>query len=69
MAMEERGNKLEIFDVKHKKPPTLAEITLELTDTKGQENDHVKIVDWISDGIKVENDQFVYNVIAHLTFF
>ena len=30
--MEERGERLAIFDINHKKAPTLAEITLKLTD-------------------------------------
>jgi len=65
-AMEERGEKLKIFDIYHKKLPTLAEITLRLTDIKGNPSDKVKVVDWISNGIKAENDQWVVNLISYL---
>jgi len=57
--MEKRGERLRIFDVKHKKAPTLAEITLQLTNTKDDSNCTVNIVDWIADGIKAQNDQWV----------
>ena len=57
LAMEERGERLKIFDVRHKKAPTLAEITLELTDTEDDSMNAGNVVDWISDGIKAENDQ------------
>ena len=66
--MEERGEKLEIFDINHKKAPTLAEITLKLTDTKDSSNVSANVVDWISDGIKARNDQFVLNTGNHLIF-
>ena len=55
--MEERGQHLNIFDINHKKPPTLAQITLQLTDLKDNPSEYVKIVDWIADGIKAQNDQ------------
>jgi hypothetical protein len=61
-AMEERGDELKIFDVNRKKPPTLAEITLQLTD---MEDDSVKIINWIADGIKAENDQWVFIMIFY----
>lgn len=64
MAMEERGHHLKIFDINHKKPPTLAQITLQLTDMKDNPSDNVKIVDWIADGIKAQNDQWVLNMIS-----
>jgi hypothetical protein len=57
LAMEERGHHLNIFDINHKKAPTLAQITLQLTDLKDNPSDHVKIVDWIADGIKAQNNQ------------
>lgn len=57
--MEERGERLSIFDINHKKAPTLAQITLQLTDTKGNSSNSANIVDWISDGIKAQNDQWV----------
>src|ERR1700678_662621 len=57
LAMERRGEHLRIFDVKHKKAPTLAEITLTLTSTTDDSNYTVNMVDWIADGIKAQNDQ------------
>ena len=68
LAMEERGEHLKIFDVNHKKAPTLAEITLALTNTKDDSNNTVDIVDWIADGIKAQNDQWVLNLISDLVF-
>ena len=55
--MEERGEQLKIYDVDHKKEPSLAEITLKLTDAKDNTNDHSNLVHWIPDGIKAQNDQ------------
>ena len=55
LAMEQRGEHLRIFDVKHKKAPTLAEITLTLTNTKDNSNCTANIVDWIADGINCLN--------------
>ena len=57
LSMEERGEHLHIFDVKQKKAPTLAQVTLQLTERKGGSNDAAKMVDWISDGIKAQSDQ------------
>jgi len=57
LAMEERGEKLKIFDVNHKKAPTLAQITLCLTESKNNSNETANIVDLIASGIKTENDQ------------
>jgi hypothetical protein len=68
LAMEERGERLKIFDIDHKKAPTLAEITLALTNTKDDLNGTVSIVDWIADGIKAQNDQWVFNLISDLVF-
>jgi hypothetical protein len=59
LAIEKRGEHLRIFDIKHKKAPTLVEITLTLTNTKDHSNNTVNIVDWIADGIKAQNDQWV----------
>jgi len=60
LAMEQRGDHLRVFDIKHKKAPTLAEITLTLTtNTKDDPNSTLNIVDWIADGIKAQNDQWV----------
>jgi hypothetical protein len=58
LAMEERGEHLRIFDINYKKAPSLAEITLKLTtNTKEDSNGTVNMVDWISDGIKAQNNQ------------
>jgi hypothetical protein len=59
LAMQERGELLKIFDVDQKNAPSLAEITLKLTDTKDDANNHSNVVHWISDGIKAQNDQWV----------
>jgi hypothetical protein len=59
--MEKRGKHLNIFDINWKKPPTLAEITLKLTedvdDLSGYLSGYSNVVNWISDGIKAQNDQ------------
>jgi hypothetical protein len=68
-AMEERGESLRIFDINQKKAPTLAEITLQLTDVKDDSSDVANVVDWIADGIKAESDQWVVNFISTLVFF
>jgi hypothetical protein len=60
-AMEERGESLSIFDLKHENAPTLAQITLKLTDTRDNSNDRANVVHWISDGIKAQNDQWVFS--------
>jgi hypothetical protein len=65
LAMEERGEHLKIFEVNHKKAPTLAEITLRLTESKDNSSNDANVVDWISDGIKAENDQSVFGNIYH----
>ena len=57
IAMEERGERLRIFDLNHEKAPLLAQITLKLTDTKEYSSDKVDVVHWISDEIKAQNDQ------------
>jgi hypothetical protein len=63
--MEERGEALRIFDVDHEKSPTLAEITLKLTDVGVSSNNNANIVHWISDGIKAQNDQWELLLISH----
>jgi hypothetical protein len=57
LAMEERGDKLRIFDINHDKAPTLAQITLQLTDDKNVSNKDSNVVDWVADGINIQNDQ------------
>jgi Kyakuja-Dileera-Zisupton transposase len=69
LAMEERGEHLAIFDINHQKAQTLAQITLELTNRNDTSNNMVNIVDWIADGIKAENDQFVFYLTLELIFF
>jgi hypothetical protein len=56
-AMEERGERLRIFDINHEKAPSLAQITLQLTDSEDVSDNDLKVIDWISDGIKAQNDQ------------
>lgn len=65
LATEERGEFLKIFDINHQKSPTLAEITVQLCDDNDNSNGFVDIVQWIADGIQVENDQSVLDIIAH----
>jgi hypothetical protein len=60
-AMNKRGEYLGVFDIKHEKPPTLAQITLQLSVTQDDYNNSINAVDWIADGIKAENDQWVLN--------
>jgi hypothetical protein len=66
LAMEERGENLSIFDLNHEKAPSLAQITLQLTENKDNGNDNSNIVDWIADGIKAENYQFVLIILSCL---
>ena len=63
LAVEERGEGLRMFDINHKKARTLADITLELTNNKESLNNPVNAVDWITDGIKAQNDQWVADLI------
>jgi hypothetical protein len=64
LAMEERGEHLKIFDLDHENAPSLAEITLKLTDIKDNTNNNANVVHWISDGIKAQNDQWVSLMIS-----
>ena len=57
IAMEEWGEHLMIFDLDHEKAPSLAQITLKLTDSKEYSSDKVNVVHWISNGIKAQNNQ------------
>ena len=66
LAMEERGEKLRIFDINHGKAPTFAQITLSLTETNDNSNDGVHVVNWLVDGIKTKNDQWVFTAILIL---
>ena len=70
LELTDMKDHLTIFDIHHKKPPSLAQITLELTDMKDklEPSDRAKIVDWIADGIKAQNDQWALNIISHLVF-
>jgi hypothetical protein len=63
LAMEERGEHLRIFDINHEKAPTLAQITLRLTETNENSSDSADSVNWVADGIKIQNDQFVFAII------
>ena len=66
MAMEERGEKLRIFDINHGKAPTFTQITLSLTETNDNSNDSVHVVNWLVDWIKTQNDQWVFTAILIL---
>lgn len=63
LAMKKRGKHLKIFDISREKAPTLAQVTLQLTETKDHSNNSVNIVNWIAHGIRAQNDQCVLNVI------
>jgi hypothetical protein len=63
--MKERGERLKMFDVNHEKAPTLAQITLQLCDDQNSSNSRADLVDWIADGIKAENDQWVLNAMFY----
>ena len=57
LAMKNRGNQLRIFDISHKKTPTLAEVTLQLTEIQDHSSNNVNVVNWIAHGIRMQNDQ------------
>ena len=59
LAMDNRGEALRIFDINQEKAPTLAQITLRLADENKDSSDASNVVDWVADGIKAQNDQFV----------
>ena len=64
--MEERGEKLRIFDINHGKAPTFAQFTLSLTDMNDNLKDGVHVVNLLVDGIKTQNDQWVFTAILIL---
>jgi hypothetical protein len=66
IAMEERGENLRIFDINHEKAPSLAQITLQLTEMDNHSNNSQNAVDWICSGIKAENDQYVQNMFYYV---
>ena len=61
-----KGEKLRIFDINHGKAPTFAQITPSLTETNDNSNDGVHVVNWLADGIKTQNDQWVFTAILIL---
>ena len=61
--MDKRGEHLSIFDINHEKAPSLAQITLQLTKADDKSTNSAKVVDWISYGIKTQNDQLVFKFI------
>jgi len=63
LAMDKRGEHLSIFDINHEKAPSLAQITLQLTKADDKSTNSAKVVDWISYGIKTQNDQLVFKFI------
>jgi hypothetical protein len=46
LAMKERGEHLQIFDINQKKVPTLAQITLQLAEYHDESHDNANAVDW-----------------------
>jgi hypothetical protein len=66
LAMRNRGNQLRIFDISHEKAPSLAEVTLQLTETQDHSSNGMNVVNWIAHGIRTQNDQYVLNVICCL---
>ena len=50
--MKNRGNQLRIFDTSHKKAPTLAEVTLQLTEIQDHSSNNVNVVNWIVMGLE-----------------
>jgi len=63
--MEERGERLKIFNINHQRLPSLAQITLQLCDANDNAISPPDIVDWIADGIKAENDQLVVCIMLY----
>jgi hypothetical protein len=63
--MEERGERLKIFDIKHEKAPTLAQIKLSLIEAEDDSNNTSTVVNWISAGIKAQNNQWVFFTISY----
>ena len=63
LTMEERGEKLSIFDINHGKASTFAQITLNLTETNDNSNDGVHVVNWLADWIITQNEWWVFNAI------
>ena len=53
-----------IFDISHEKTPTLAEVTLQLTEREDHSSHTVNIVNWIAEEIRVQDDQYVLTVIC-----
>ena len=60
LAMEERGEHLKIFDINHQKALTLSQIILSIIESKDDSNNNSAVVNWILDGIKAQNDQWVF---------
>ena len=63
LATEERGDRLQIFDINHRKLASLAEITVQLCDENDNSSSTLDIVHWIADGIQAQNDQCVVLII------
>ena len=64
LAMKVRGEHLKIFDINHRKAPTLSQITLSIIESEDDSYNNSAVVNWISDGIKAQNDQWVFFLFA-----
>jgi hypothetical protein len=52
LAIKNRGNQLRIFNISHEKAPSLAKVTLQLTETQDHSSNGVNVVNWIAHGIR-----------------
>ena len=57
--MDDRGEALRIFNINQEMAPTLAQITLWLADENKDSIDASNVVDWVVNGIKAQNYQFI----------
>ena len=57
--MDDRGEALRIFNINQEMAPTLAQITLWLADKNKDSIDASNVVDWVANGIKAQNYQFI----------
>lgn len=62
LAMSQRGDHLKIYDLNHDKAPSLAEITLQLSENDAYSGNGVGATAWIASGIKAENEQLVLSL-------
>ena len=67
LAMDDRGEALRIFDISQEKaPPSPKSLSSWQMIIKTQLTiDASNVVDWVADGIKAQNDQFVNRFLIH----